>query len=252
MTNRERILSHNTLIDEAIEKAEALPDAESILDTLISRGIKSVNSNLATVEGYVFYNCAALESADFPKAVEVGDYAFYDTSALKTIDFPLVREVGRYAFRGAGLEVAYFPNATYVGASAFAYNNGLKTANFPKLTEVAGSQFSNCPALEIVDLPKATEIGNYAFEKCYSLKAVILRSTTLCTAGTNILSNAYHFLGTTNATYNPNGSKDGYVYVPSALVNSYKAASNWSTFATQFRALEEYTVDGTITGELHI
>lgn len=35
-----------------------------------------------------------------------------------------------------------------------------------------------------------------------------------------------------------------------ALVDSYKAATNWSTYATQFRALEDYTVDGTITGEL--
>jgi hypothetical protein len=44
----------------------------------------------------------------------------------------------------------------------------------------------------------------------------------------------------------------GYIYVPADLVDSYKAATNWSTFAAQFRALEDYTVDGTITGELDI
>jgi hypothetical protein len=42
----------------------------------------------------------------------------------------------------------------------------------------------------------------------------------------------------------------GYVYVPRSLVDSYKSATNWSTYANQFRALEDYTVDGTITGEL--
>jgi hypothetical protein len=42
----------------------------------------------------------------------------------------------------------------------------------------------------------------------------------------------------------------GYIYVPRTLVNSYKTATNWSVYANQFRALEDYTVDGTITGEL--
>lgn len=40
------------------------------------------------------------------------------------------------------------------------------------------------------------------------------------------------------------------IYVPAALIDSYKAATNWSAYANQFRALEDYTVDGTITGEL--
>jgi len=46
------------------------------------------------------------------------------------------------------------------------------------------------------------------------------------------------------------GAGIGYIYVPAALIEEYKSATNWSTYATQFRALEDYTVDGTITGEL--
>ena len=233
------------------EMAAAIEAIESTnYDKLINKTITEVSSNVTAVGIYTFYNCASLASADFPKALEIGDYAFYGTTALKNINFPLLREIGRYAFRGAAFEDASFPLVTSAATTAFGYSYSLKTANLPKLTEVTGSLFSNCTALRSVDLPKATEIGNYAFEKCYSLKAVVLRSTTLCTAGTNILSNAYHFLGTTNATYNPSGLKDGYIYVPSALVSTYKAASNWSTYASQFRALESYTVDGTTTGAL--
>lgn len=233
------------------EMAAAIEAIETLnYDKLIDKTITEVSSNVTTVGVYAFYNCASLASAEFPKATEVGDYAFYGTTALKNINFPLVREIERYAFRGSAIENADFPAVTYVGSTAFGYNTALKTANLPKLTEVSGSLFSNCTALRIVDLAKATSAGNYAFEKCYSLKAVVLRSTTVCTAGTNILSNAYHFLGTTNATYNPSGLKDGYIYVPSALVSTYKAASNWSTYAAQFRALESYTVDGTTTGAL--
>jgi hypothetical protein len=46
------------------------------------------------------------------------------------------------------------------------------------------------------------------------------------------------------------GAGTGYIYVPTALIEEYKSATNWSTYATQFRALEDYTVDGTFTGEL--
>ena len=35
-------------------------------------------------------------------------------------------------------------------------------------------------------------------------------------------------------------SGKGYVYVPSALVDSYKSATNWSTYANQIRAIEDY------------
>ena len=68
---------------------------------------------------------------------------------------------------------------------------------------------------------------------------MIIRSETICT-----LSNKNAFSGSSVA------SGTGYIYVPKDLVESYKTATNWSTYATQFRALEDYTVDGTITGEL--
>ena len=68
---------------------------------------------------------------------------------------------------------------------------------------------------------------------------LILRSETVAT-----LPSTSAFSST------PIASGTGYIYVPRALVDSYKAASNWSTYANQFRALEDYTVDGTTTGAL--
>jgi hypothetical protein len=48
----------------------------------------------------------------------------------------------------------------------------------------------------------------------------------------------------------PIANGTGYIYVPGALHNSYLADTKWSTYANQFRRLEDYTVDGTINGEL--
>lgn len=99
--------------------------------------------------------------------------------------------------------------------------------------------FSSCTVLALVDLPNATKVDSNAFEGCTVLQTLILRGNAVATLG-----------GTNAFNRTPIASGEGYIYVPAALVNSYKAATNWSTYAAQFRALEDYTVDGTITGEI--
>lgn len=149
------------------------------------------------------------------------------------------------------LTTAIFPVATAVFEYAFYDCTALTTAICPAATTVFRSGFSSCYKLQFIDLSACTSILSYAFNFCYSLTALILRSETMCKlSNTNAFNNCYHILGTVDSTYNPDGLKDGYIYVPSALVAEYQAATNWSTYASQFRALEDYTVDGTITGEL--
>lgn len=107
------------------------------------------------------------------------------------------------------------------------------------VTTIGNNAFQYCSALTTVDFPAATSIGDYAFYNCSNLTTLILRSGTMAT-----LSSTNAFTGT------PIASGTGYIYVPASMVDSYKAASNWSTFAAQFRALEDYTVDGTTMGAL--
>ena len=72
----------------------------------------------------------------------------------------------------------------------------------------------------------------------------------LVVLNSNLFNNCYHILGTVNATYNPAGAKDGYIYVPRNMIETLSNATNWSAYASQLRALEDYTVDGTTTGDL--
>ena len=114
-----------------------------------------------------------------------------------------------------------------------------------RVTKLRRSAFAYCAELAVVDMPSITEIGLEAFENCSALVALILRGDTMCTLG-NVRS-----LGTT-----PIASGTGYIYVPRALLSDtdatkdYRRATNWSTYSAQFRALEDYTVDGTVDGEL--
>lgn len=142
-------------------------------------------------------------------------------------------------------------NATSVRLNAFKNCTELTTVNIPMATIIDGDAFSDCYILTTVDTSSVTSLKARSFRSCFLLKALILRSNTLCSLeNTNVFTYCYHILGTGNSTYNPNGDKDGYIYVPKALIEDYKVATNWVTFASQFRALEDYTVDGTITGEL--
>lgn len=97
------------------------------------------------------------------------------------------------------------------------------------VTNISEFTFYRCLDLTIVDFPQVTVIGAYAFNGCTRLNTVILRSPTVTT-----LSNTNAFTNT------PLASGAGYIYVPSVLVNTYKSATNWSTYASKFRAIEDY------------
>lgn len=96
------------------------------------------------------------------------------------------------------------------------------------VTTVRESAFYKCTALTTVDLSKCTYIGEVAFYSCTSLTTVVLRSETMATLSKDAFTNT------------PIASGTGYIYVPAALIDTYKADSKWSTYANQFRAIEDY------------
>lgn len=148
--------------------------------------------------------------------------------------------VGGYAFyKFAALHTAIFANAKNIEQYAFAYCSALTTVEIPLSKSVGYFSFYECTKLEEADFPCVTSVGRYAFNGCTALKTLILRSGTLATlSDVNALEDT------------PIESGKGYIYVPSALLESYKADTKWSTYTNQFRKLEDYTVDGTVTGEV--
>ena len=59
----------------------------------------------------------------------------------------------------------------------------------------------------------------------------------------NIKIQYNHFTAQVNfyaVSYTKISSGSGYIYVPAALVDSYKAAGNWQYYADQIRAIEDY------------
>jgi hypothetical protein len=204
------------------------------------------------------YYCRKLTRANFPNATVIGTEAFYYCEKLASINAPNVTSIDSIAFKSCmELESVDFPNITQIKNTTFSGCKKLKSVNFPRVKTVDYNAFGDCYELTSADFPVLTSLNGGVFGYCYSLKSVILRSETMCAlSNVSAFNKCHHILGTVDSTYNPNGDKDGYFYVPRALLSDddatkdYRRATNWSTFATQFRALEDYTVDGTITGDL--
>lgn len=98
------------------------------------------------------------------------------------------------------------------------------------------NMFRDCRNLTTIDITHmkitSTFDANYFARNCYSLTKLIIRNMdTIPRLNENSFNDCYHFTGTTNATYNPQGLKDGRIYVPDDKVEALKAATNWSVYA---------------------
>ena len=253
-------------------------------DTRFKGLIEGTNTELygedvTKIASNAFYNNSTITKAIFPNVESIGQYAFYQASKLAEISFPKATTVYSYAFQMASKLVSVSFDSLVHDSNNPEYGflqgcSKLERANFPKLVQLHRSQFSSCAVLTEILIPSATILGRDSFSgcrslvqlnapsanniqkncfnSCCSLKALLLRNTSkVCyLAYADAFTNCYHYHGTVDATYNPDGLKDGYIYVPRALIEDYKVATNWTTLADQFRALEDYTVDGTTTGEM--
>jgi surface protein len=102
--------------------------------------------------------------------------------------------------------------------------NGFNTSKVKDMHHM----FFCCSSLTTLDLPSVTSIKKYALEKCTNLTTLILRSNTLCTL---------EYVNAFNNTAIKNGT--GYIYVPDNLVDTYKSATNWTTYANQIKGISE-------------
>ena len=177
---------------------------EETFRNIVERSITDFEDSEIEVIGWAaFYKCKALTSASFPVATSIRGSAFYFCNALTSVSFPV---------------------ATSIGDSAFYECNALTSVSFPAVTSIEDSAFSYCSKLTSVKLPVVASIGSYAFSDCSELTTMYIgtESSTVCT------------LSNTNAI--PSNITN--IYVPAELVDSYKTATNWSSFADKIQSYE--------------
>lgn len=204
-------------MNEFINTSYVIGD-DALVDSLIMRTITEYKEDRITKIGSrAFYGCTALQIVDAPNVTFLGSYAFQECNSLTLLNLPNLKDADTYAFSQAA---------------------ALQKLKLPKLTYLRGFSLDGCAALEMLDLGSATQM-DARFYSNTKLTTIILRNPdVVCSAGLFQLD------------VTPIGKGLGYIYVPSILIESYKIATNWSAYASQLRILEDYTIDGTITGEL--
>lgn len=176
---------------------------------LIARTITTINDDsIETVGAYGLAYCQSLIEAILPNCTYIGDFAFVNAKTLVSVDIPKMKDIRPNVFEAC---------------------SSLKNINIPEVTLLWSNSIKNCPALEKLDLPKVKTISSQVFVNDSLLATVILRSNTVASLG-----NVSSFAGT------PIANGTGFIYVPAALIDSYKTATNWSVFANQFRTIEDY------------
>lgn len=217
------------------------PELERKYDELL-KVLERVNTNNFTVE-----------NDDITK---LGDYAFYGNERITSV---------------------LLPNVTYVGTSCFANCYMLSESTFGNLSIIPTRAFQNCRKLEHFESSSVKRIESYAFYDAASIDSykMILKSVK-CDSATSIgrcafggltkietidilgggdiermadtnkaLESLVNFIMRDEETVTTVDAYTAFaattnIYVPDALVESYKAATNWSTYAEQIHPLSEY------------
>lgn len=205
-------------------------DTDALLNVVTSRSVYAVFTATERTYTVRFYNDSVLlqtitvkygESATFTgtEPVKEGEWVFTGWSPAPT---NVTEDMDCYAqFRSTALMSAKIVDGSLSGD----YVNNT-------VTGVRNYAFHDCTTLTGVDFPAVTSIKGGAFEKCSNLTTLILRNTTLVEILDDSLNQIF------NST--PINSGTGYIYVPAALVDSYKSADTWSKYAAQIRAIEDY------------
>lgn len=161
--------------------------------------VKSIDS---TISGYsIYYGKHSWQSLTESKDKET---AYYKT--LQTMNNLI-----------AGNATEIECNTNGCNSYAFYGQEKLKTAKFLHTGNVASRGY----------------IDTCAFMNCKSLICVVLHSTRRMGRGPSVFDGCCHINGTIDETYNPNGLKDGYIYVPLSVIDEYKTDSGWRDFASQ-------------------
>ena len=180
---------------------------------------------------YLFYGRNGLQSVEIPDTVTaINDGAFSYCTGLTSVVIPnSVITVGQFVFYGCSnlTSITIGTSVTSISASAFQDCSKVTSLVFPNsVTDIGNQCCRGMDNLETVDIGTGiTTIQNMAFYRCNKVQYYIVRAATPPTLGSSSLA----------------GDSGYAIYVPDASVNTYKAASGWSSYASIIFPISDLT-----------
>jgi hypothetical protein len=204
------------------------------LDSLITREISGAytNDRVTQIGEYAFANCTEITDINLPNVINISYKSFHGCTKLKAISLPHCQVAGGSSFYGcSNLEAVSLPSCHTLGTgalgSAFWGCSKLSQVSLPLVTTIMSFTFRDT-VIQKIDFLSVNNIESSAFIYARQLDTLILRNSNVC-----VLKNINAFDSTKIA------AGTGYIYVPDNLVDSYKIATNWVTFANQIKPISE-------------
>lgn len=192
-------------------------DKQTLVDNLVTKGVEATNDETFTslVPKVLDIQTGGGSSKYAPKRISFYEYNGTDLDyELSNLDTSNITNMG-FMFQ-------YCTNVTKLDLSNF---------NTSKVTYMR-SMFHMCTSIEELDLSvfdttTVTDTG-YMCNNCTKLTKLIINN-----------SNVFKMTDADMLYNTPIQKGNGYVYVPDELVDTYKTANNWSTYANQIKPLSE-------------
>lgn len=201
----------------------AFADCFQLSSLVLPNSIYRIGSRVIT-------GCPKLKSLTIPEGVTaIEDYAFSDSSLTEISIHDAVRSIGKYAFENcSGLTSLLLPSSLGGGEEGmFSGCSSLESLTVPQgVLFIKPWMFKNCSSLSSV-----TFLGNICqietpgtFNGCNALSQISFPSNSIIPVLKN--SNAFSQC-----------ASDLQIKVPSALLDEWKAAENWSAYADKIVAI---------------
>ena len=222
----------------------------SITNFTLKDGVDISNSQ------YSFQNCSSMSDLTLPNDATIIPVFFCNgCTALQNINLnDNINAIDSFAFLGCGnLLLERLPsNLTTLGSSCF-YNCSKLTLNSlpSSLTSLGSSCFYNCSSLSITEIPEGvTNIQSNCFYKCSNLVTLNVLGNITVIKYNSFQNSGLTTLSLPNVSAVPKGDSNmfsgtpidrgtGSIYVPDALVENFKSATNWSDYADVIKPISE-------------
>lgn len=208
-------------------------------------------TTLTSISGYAFYRDTNLQKINIPDGVKTiptncfvncskltdftcGNITAIDASAFYNCGFTsfeipsTIQTLGQGCFRKSkltSLDLSVFTAQTINDEIVRECADLVSIVMPPNITKVPDSFLRGCSALTSIDIPEAVaNYGTNTFNGCTSLRSITMRnnSSVVKTSGSSTLLNV---------------PADCAIYVPSGMVDTYKASSYWSSRAEYIQAI---------------